>query len=74
VAYVYFRIPSNLDVQIITLLSAPPDANLFPTVDKGYNILLLLLQRESNARDVMLPKPFQVTKSVLQMMQMMGSA
>ena len=30
IAYVYFRIPSNLDVQMITLLSAPPDANLFP--------------------------------------------
>jgi len=27
---VYFRIPSSLDVQIMTLLSAPPDANLLP--------------------------------------------
>jgi len=35
---VYFRMPSNLDVQIITLLSAPPDANLFPEVEKQYNI------------------------------------
>lgn len=32
--YVYLRIPSNFDVQIITLLSAPPDANLFPVTMK----------------------------------------
>ena len=27
--------PSNLDVQIMTLLSAPPDANLLPVIKKG---------------------------------------
>lgn len=30
-AYVYFKIPSSLDVQIMILLSADPDANLLPT-------------------------------------------
>lgn len=44
-AYVYFRMPSNLDVQIITLLSAPPDANLFPVTEKGYNISPSLTKR-----------------------------
>ena len=26
--------PSNLDVQMMTLLSAPPDANLLPVINK----------------------------------------
>ena len=30
--YVYFKIPSNLFVQIMTHLSAPPDANLLPAI------------------------------------------
>ena len=30
--YVYLRIPSNLDVQMMTLLSADPEANLFPSL------------------------------------------
>lgn len=29
-AYVYFKIPSSLEVQIIMLLSADPEANLLP--------------------------------------------
>lgn len=28
--YVYLKIPCSLDVQIITLLSAEPEANCFP--------------------------------------------
>jgi len=49
--YVYFRIPSNLDVQIITLLSAPPDANLFPTV----KIHMLLESKLGMARALLDP-------------------
>lgn len=30
ITYVYFRIPSNFEVQIITLLSAEPDAKRLP--------------------------------------------
>lgn len=30
--YVYLRIPWSLDVQIITLLSAEPEANCFPAI------------------------------------------
>lgn len=30
VTYVYFRMPSNFDVQIITLLSADPEAKRLP--------------------------------------------
>lgn len=29
--YIYFKIPSSLDVQIMMLLSAEPEANLLPT-------------------------------------------
>lgn len=31
--YVYFKIPSSFEVQIMMLLSADPDANLLPTED-----------------------------------------
>lgn len=34
VSYVYFRIPSSFEVQIIMLLSAEPDANRFPREDE----------------------------------------
>lgn len=30
VSYVYFRMPSNFDVQMITVLSADPEAKRFP--------------------------------------------
>lgn len=30
--YEYFKIPSNFEVHIMTVLSAPPDANFFPSL------------------------------------------
>lgn len=33
--YVYFKIPSNLDVQMIMLLSADPEANLLPAEERS---------------------------------------
>lgn len=32
--YVYFKIPSNLDVQMMILLSADPEANLLPAEER----------------------------------------
>lgn len=32
ITHEYLSMPSNLDVQIITLLSAPPDANFLPSL------------------------------------------
>lgn len=31
ITHVYFKIPSSLDVQMMMLLSAEPEANRFPT-------------------------------------------
>lgn len=35
--YVYFKMPSNLFVQMITHLSAPPEANLLPKTQKTHS-------------------------------------
>ena len=42
--YVYFKIPSSLFVHIITLLSAPPEANRFPANERTTLRNISLLQ------------------------------
>lgn len=48
--YVYFKIPFSLSVHIITLLSADPEANLFPAIqnvkiNEYRNIKVVILKR-----------------------------